>query len=62
MPVKDHFSVAVGILGHYIAMVAVPANTEAFPNESVFDCGHVVSIVDKNLNECSLADSLIGDA
>ena len=60
MPGMDHFCVAVGILGQYIAMVAVPANTKVFLSERVFDGGHVVSVVDKKFNGCSLADSLIG--
>ena len=60
MPVMDHLSVAVGILGQYIAIVTVSANTEVFPTERAFAGGHVVSVVDKKLNRCSLVDSLIG--
>ena len=59
MPGKDCFGVAVGILGQYLAMVNVPANTESFPNEGVFAWGHVVSVIDKKLNRCSWMDSLI---
>ena len=60
MPGKDCFGVAVGILGQYLAMVNVPANTDSFPNEGIFAWGNVVSVVNKKLNRCSLIDSLIG--
>ena len=59
MPGKDCFGVAVGILGQYLAMVNVPANADSFQNEGIFAWGHVVSVVNKKLNRCSLIDSLM---
>lgn len=37
--------VAVGILGQYVGMVNVPANTVSFPNHGDYRWGHVVTIV-----------------
>jgi len=53
MPGFDCFGVALGILGRFIAMVNVPANTEAFPNDGNFAWGHVLAIVDKKFKRYS---------
>ena len=58
MPGKDCFGVGVGLLGHYLAMVNVPARTDSFPNEGDFAWGHVVKIVDKKLKRCSWVEGL----
>ena len=52
-PGHDCFTVALGILGGYVAMVSVPANTESFPRYGVFDMGHVLAIEDKKLKRYS---------
>ena len=49
MPGYDCFTVALGILGGFVAMVSVPANTESFPRYGVFDMGPVLAIEDKKL-------------
>ncbi len=58
MPGRDCFGVGVGLLGHYLAMVNVPARTDSFPNEGDFAWGHVVKIVDKKLKRCSWVEGL----
>lgn len=58
VPARDLFTVAVGILGQYLAMVTVPANTEAFPKKREYTWGHIVALGDKKLHRVSLADGL----
>ena len=53
MPGYDCFGVALGILGGYVAMVTVPANTDSFPRYGAFDMGHVLSIEDNTLKRYS---------
>ena len=53
MPGQDCFGVGVGLLGRYLAMVNVPANTEYFPNSGEYAWGHVLSITNKELERCS---------
>lgn len=45
MPGDGCLGVAVGILGQYVGMVNVPANTVSFPNHGDYRWGHVVAIV-----------------
>jgi hypothetical protein len=42
VPGKNSLRVFVGILGDYIGMLTVPADTSAFPNEGQFRLGHVL--------------------
>jgi hypothetical protein len=42
MPTSQSFAVMVGILGDYMGMVNVPANTKEFPNDGIFRMGHVI--------------------
>lgn len=42
VPTSKTLSVFVGVLGYYMGMVNVPANTDSFPNEEEFDLGHVI--------------------
>ena len=58
MPGQDCFGVGVGLLGHYLAMVNVPARCEMFPNEGAYAWGHVLAIADKKLTRCSLVEAL----
>ena len=58
LPGTDSLSVAVGILGRYLAMVTVPANTKAFPNSDEFNWGHVIAVSEKKLYRTSVADGL----
>ena len=58
MPGEGCFGVAVGILGQYLAMVNVPANTGTFRNEGDYAWGHVVAVVDRKIKRCSLVHAL----
>ena len=49
---------AVGILGVYVGMVNVPANTSSFPNQDHYRLGHVLAANGKALKRCSWADGL----
>ena len=53
MPGYDCFGVALGILGAFVAMVNVPANTDSFPRYGLFDMGHVLAIEDRKLKRYS---------
>ena len=59
IPQKERLLVSVGILGKYLALINVPADTEKFPNEGDFEWGHVLAVVDKKLLRCSWAEGLI---
>ena len=56
---RDHFSVGVGLLGHYLAMVSTPAETENFPKTGGYTGGRVMALVNKQLKRCSWADALL---
>ena len=58
IPEKERLLVSVGILGKYLALINVPADTEKFPNEGDFEWGHVLAVVDKKLLRCSWAEGL----
>lgn len=58
IPSKERLLVSVGILGEYLALINVPADTEAFPNEGDYEWGHVLAVVDKRLLRCSWAEGL----
>ena len=58
MPGPEFLSVAVGILGRYLAMVTVPADTNAFPNSGKLNGGHIMVLSDKRLYRTSVADGL----
>ena len=58
IPGTDSLRVAVGILGRYLAMVNVPANTKSFPNSGEFSWGHVIALSDKKVYRASVADGI----
>ena len=58
IPARDQLSVAVGILGQYLAMVTVPAETEAFPKDGEYTWGHVIALSKRQIFRTSLADGL----
>ena len=58
IPQKERLLVSVGILGKYLALINVPADTEKFPNEGDLEWGHVLAVVDKKLLRCSWAEGL----
>ena len=45
VPGPDCFQVTVGILGQFLGTINVPANTTALPNEGDYHWGHVISVV-----------------
>ena len=53
VPSENHFAVVVGILGKYLAMVQVPANTKSIPNIYNYRWGHVIAIINNKLIRCS---------
>lgn len=58
LPGQDCFGVGVGLLGHYLASVVVPAKCDQFPNDGDYAWGHVLAIDDKKLKRCSWVDAL----
>ena len=58
VPGKDCFAAVVGILGQYLAMVQVPANTKSFPNSHNYKWGHVIAITNRKLIRCSCEHAL----
>jgi hypothetical protein len=54
IPNSNSLSVMVGILGHYLGMLNVPADTRGFPNSDDFRLGHFI-VLDKPL---PIADSI----
>ena len=57
-PGRDCLGVAVGLLGHYLGFVAVPAVTSSFPHEGDNVWGHVVSLAGKRIQRLSLVAAL----
>ena len=58
IPSKDRLLISVGILGEYLALINVPADTETFPNEGDYEWGHVLAVIDTRLIRCSWAEGL----
>ena len=58
MPGPGCFGVGVGLLGHYLAMVTVPADTAEAPNDGEYAWGHVLNVKSKKLRRYSLVDVL----
>ena len=58
IPSTSRLTVAVGILGKYLAMINVPADTQTLPNEGDREGGHVLAVIDKRLIRCSWAEGL----
>ncbi|MGG2638803.1 hypothetical protein [Pseudomonas aeruginosa] len=42
IPGKDCFGVVVGVLGEFMGMINMPADTAGFPNEGDYDLGHCI--------------------
>ena len=58
MPGSECFGAAVGILGQYVGLVNVPANTKTFPNDGDYRSGHVIALVDGDIKRSSLMHCL----
>lgn len=46
VPGKDCLGIYVGILGNYLGMVNIPANTTNFPRYDEHDLGHTIFLID----------------
>lgn len=49
VPGPSNLGIFVGVLGYYMGMLNVPANTKGFPNEGAYDLGHVITPQNGNL-------------
>lgn len=55
IPSRTSLTVAVGILGKYVGMLDVDADTKPFPNSGTFNWGHVVVLTQGRVKRCSFA-------
>ena len=58
IPSEQNLVISVGILGKYLAMINVPADTTTFPNENDYEWGQVLAVIDKKLVRCSWSEGL----
>lgn len=58
IPSAEALMVAVGILGKYVGMLNVAAETTRFPNSGPYAWGHVVVLMQGRAQRCSLTDLL----
>ena len=58
IPGPNCLMVGVGLMGRYLAMVNVPAQTGSFPNTGCYHWGHVLASTDKGLKRFSWMDGL----
>ena len=58
IPSENYLATVVGILGKYLALINVPADTREFPNEGDYAWGHVLSVTDGRLRRFSWEDGL----
>ena len=58
IPGDNCFKVSVSILGQYVGMVNVPAETEKFPNYGDYELGHVLAASGNTLKRFSVASRL----
>ncbi len=58
MPGQGCLGVAVGVLGRYVGMVNVPADTTVFPSGIEYHWGHLIAVIDGKLKRCSWTDGL----
>lgn len=58
IPSPKSLSIFVGVLGYYIGMVNVPANTKNFPNQGPYNWGHVVYVQNNKLIRSSFSTLL----
>lgn len=58
MPTSASLMIAVGVLGKYVGMLNVAADTKKFPNSGAYAWGHVVLLREKRMQRCSVATLL----
>lgn len=58
IPSAASLMVAVGVLGKYVGMLNVAANTTGFPNSGAYSWGQVVVLSQGRMQRCSFSDLL----
>jgi hypothetical protein len=58
VPTSGSLAIFVGILGYYMGMVNVPADTKDFPNEGDYHWGHVICVQQGLLKRASFRRTL----
>lgn len=53
IPGKDCFGVVVGVLGEFMGMINIPADTTGFPNEGDYDLGHCIFLQNREVKRMS---------
>ena len=53
LPGKDCFGVVVGVLGEFMGMINIPANTTGFPNEGAYSLGHCIFLQEGKVKRMS---------
>lgn len=53
LPGKDCFGVIVGVLGEFMGMINIPANTAGFPNEGAYSLGHCIFLQEGQVKRMS---------
>lgn len=54
MPGKGCFGIAVGVLGNFMGMINLPADTASFPNNGDYDAGHCIYLQNGRMYRDSL--------
>ena len=57
IPTRSSVIVFVGVLGIYVGLVNVPADTSEFPLDGTHDLGHVMALRDGKIERQSLRDA-----
>lgn len=58
LPGPDSFGVVVGVLGDFMGMINMPANTTGFPNSGDYQMGHCIFLQDGQMVRRSFLESL----
>ncbi|MGN6525255.1 MAG: hypothetical protein ACTHL8_02600 [Burkholderiaceae bacterium] len=58
LPTRQSFTVAVGVLGHYMGLISVPAWSTAFPQSGLYELGHVIVSQDSQLMRISFKQAI----
>lgn len=53
LPGKNCFGVVVGVLGEFMGMINIPANTTGFPNEGSYSLGHCIFLQEGKVKRMS---------
>ena len=58
IPGPENIGVVVGVLGHYLGMINLPADTSHFPSDLNCDLGRCLVVSDRKLFRCSWRELL----